>query len=37
MHALNYVASFSSAHLVFLELEDVRQHIDFQTIDENNN
>ena len=37
MHALNYVARFSSAHLVFSELEDIHQHIDFQTIDENNN
>ena len=37
MYALNYVASFSSAHLVFLELEEIHQHIDFKTLDENNN
>ena len=36
-HALNYAASFSTAHLVFLELEDIHQHLDFRILDENNN
>ena len=37
MHVLNYGASFSLAHLVFLELEDMHQHLDFKVLDENNN
>ena len=37
IHVLNYGASFSLAHLVFLELEDMHQHLDFKVLDENNN
>ena len=37
MHVLNYNSSFPQAHLVFLELEDIHQHLDFKIIDENNN
>ena len=37
MHVLNNNASFSQAHLVFLELEDTHQHLDFKILDENNN
>ena len=37
MHVLNYNSSFSPAHLVFLELEDIHQHLDFKILDENNN
>ena len=38
MHVSNYNATFSSAHLVFLELEDIHQpHLDFKVLDENNN
>ena len=29
-HALNYAASFPPAHLVFLELEVIHQHLDFK-------
>ena len=36
-HALNYAANFSLAHLVFLELEGIHQHLDFKILDENNN
>ena len=36
-HVLNYAASFSPAHLVFLEIEDIHQHLDFRILDENNN
>ena len=38
MHVFNYNATFSSAHLVFLEL-DIYQphHLDFKILDENNN
>ena len=36
-HALNYAASFSLAHLAFLELEGIHQHLDFKILDENNN
>ena len=36
-HVLNYAASFSLAHLTFLELEDIHQHLDFKILDENNN
>ena len=37
IHALNYSASFSPAHLVFLELKGIHQHLDFKLLDENNN
>ena len=33
-HVLNYAASFSLAHLTFLELEDIHQHLDFKILDE---
>ena len=36
-HVLNDSASFSPAHLVVLELEDIHQHLDFKILDENNN
>ena len=31
-HALNYSASFSPAHLVFLELEGTHQYLDFKIL-----
>ena len=37
MHLLNYNSSFSPAHLVFLALEDIHQHLDFKILDENSN
>ena len=38
MHIFNYNSSFSPAHLVFLELEDMHQpHLHFKILDENNN
>ena len=37
MYVLNYSASFSLIHLVFLELEGIHQHLDFKILDENNN
>ena len=38
MHVSNYNATFSPAHLVFLELEGIHQpHLDFKVLDENNN
>ena len=38
MHVFNYNSTFSPAHLVFLELEDIhRPHLDFKILDENNN
>ena len=38
MHVFNYNASFSPAHVVFLELEDMhRPHLDFKILDENKN
>ena len=38
MHVFNYNSSFSQAHLVYLELEDMHQpHLDFRTLNENNN
>ena len=37
MHVLKHGASFSLAHLVFLELEGIHQHLDFMLLDENNN
>ena len=36
-HRLDYSVSFSPAHLVFLELEDIHHHLDFKVLDENNN
>ena len=36
-HVLNYAASFSPDHLVFLKLEDIHHHLDFKLLDENNN
>ena len=37
MHVFNYNASFSPAHLAFLELEGIHQHLDFKILDESNN
>ena len=37
IHVFNYNAIFFPAHLVFLELEDIHQHLDFKILDENNN
>ena len=37
MHVSNYKATFSPIHLVFLELETDRSHLDFKILDENNN
>ena len=37
MHVSNYKATFSPLHLVFLELDTHRQHLDFKILDENNN
>ena len=37
MHVFNYYSTFSPAHLVFLELEDIHQHLDLKILDENNN
>ena len=37
LHVLNYNANFSLAYLVFLELEDTHQHLNFKILDENNN
>ena len=37
MHVSNYKATFSSMHLVFLELDTHRPHLDFKILDENNN
>ena len=36
MHVSNYKATFSQMHLVFLELDTHRPHLDFKTLDENN-
>ena len=36
-HVSNYYTTFSPAHLIFLELEDIHQHLDFKILDENNN
>ena len=36
MHVSNYNATFSAAHLIFLELEDIHQHLEFKRLDENN-
>ena len=37
MHVSNYKATFSPMHLVFLELDAHRNHLDFKILDENNN
>ena len=37
MHVSNYEATFSPMHLVFLELDTYRPHLDFKILDENNN
>ena len=37
MHVSNYKATFSPMHLVFLELDTHRPHLDFKILDENNN
>ena len=37
MHVSKYNASFSPAHLVFLELEGTHQHLDFKILYANNN
>ena len=37
MYVSNYKATFSPIHLVFLELDTHRNHLDFKTLDENNN
>ena len=36
MHVSNYKATFSPMHLVFLELDTHRPHLDFKILDENN-
>ena len=37
MQVSNYKATFSPVHLVFLELDTHRPHLDFKILDENNN
>ena len=37
VHVFNYNATFSPAHLVFLELDIDQSHLDFKILDENNN
>ena len=37
MHVSNHKVTFSSMHLVFLELDTHRHHQDFKILDENNN
>ena len=37
MHVSNYKATLSLIHLVFLELDTHRPHLDFKILDENNN
>ena len=37
MHVTNYKATFSSIHLVFLELDIHQPHLDFKILDENSN
>ena len=37
MYVFDYEASFSPKHLVFLELDTHRPHLDFKILDENNN
>ena len=36
MHVSNYKATFSPMHLVFLELDTHRPHLDFKILNENN-
>ena len=36
MHVSNYKATFSPMHLVFLELDTHRPHLNFKILDENN-
>ena len=36
MRVSNYKATFSPMHLVFLELDTQRPHLDFKILDENN-
>ena len=37
MQVSNYKATFPPMHLVFLELDAYRPHLDFKILDENNN
>ena len=37
MHVFDYKSTFSPMHLVFLELDTHRHHLDFKILDENNN
>ena len=37
IHVSNYKATFSLIHLVFLELDTHRPHLDFKILDESNN
>ena len=37
MHVSDYKSTFSPMHLVFLELDTHRHHLDFKILDENNN
>ena len=37
MHVSNHKATFSPIHLVYLELDTDRPHLDFKILDENNN
>ena len=37
MHVSNYKATFSPIHLISLELDTDRLHLDFKILDENNN
>ena len=37
MHVSNYKSTFFPMHLVFLELDMHRQHLDFEMLNENNN
>ena len=37
MYVSNYKATFSPIHLVFLELDTHRNHLDFKILDEKNN
>ena len=37
MQVSDYEATFSPTHLVFLELDPHRHHLDFKILDENNN
>ena len=37
MNVSNYKATFSSIHLVFLEIDTHRSHLGFKILDENNN